>query len=119
MESNNTNQMESTCKMRSPQGYCPRPLEAASSFLSKKWTISMIITIGNFSKLRFSELERRIDGITAKILTERLKELAAEGIVERTALGGIPPRVEYSLTPKGESLQKSLAPLIKWAGRQN
>lgn len=111
--------MESkTCKMKSASGYCPRPLEAASSFLSKKWTISIIITIGNFKQLRFNNIERRLDGITSKTLSERLKELEKEKIIFRRAYPEIPPRVEYSLTQKGISLMNALIPLIRWAEEQ-
>ncbi|HLC82561.1 MAG TPA: helix-turn-helix domain-containing protein [Bacteroidia bacterium] len=116
MESNNTYKSESKdCKMRSATGYCPRPLEIASAFLSKKWSISLIITIGNFGKLRFNDIERRLEGITAKTLTDRLKELEKEQIIIRKVYSEIPPRVEYSLTKRGTHLMKSLIPLIKWA----
>lgn len=116
MASNKTIQTESkACKMRSATGYCPRPLEIASAYLSKKWTISIIITIGNFETLRFNEIERKIEGITAKILTSRLKELKEEKILNRTAHKTIPPKVEYSLTKKGIQLMNALIPLINWA----
>lgn len=116
MESNNTYKTESKeCKMRSATGYCPRPLETASAFLSKKWSISLVITIGNFKKLRFNDIERRLEGITAKTLTDRLKELEKEQIVKRKVYSEIPPRVEYSLTKRGTQLMKALIPLIRWA----
>lgn len=119
MESNNPFQQGSVpCRMRSATGYCPKPLEAASSFLSKKWAISIIITIGNFGTLRFGGIEQRIEHITPKTLADRLRELEKEGIILRKAYHEIPPRVEYSLTKKGSSLMKSLVPLIKWAQRQ-
>lgn len=119
MESNSTYQTESkACRMRTTTGYCPRPLEAASAFLSKKWTISIVITIGNFKTLRFNDIEQRLDGITAKTLTDRLKELEKERIILRKSFSEIPPRVEYSLTKKGELLMKALIPLIKWAETQ-
>lgn len=119
MESNNSYQKESKeCKMRSATGYCPRPLETASAFLSKKWTISIIITIGNFKKLRFNDIERRLENITAKTLTERLKELELETIILRKVYSEIPPRVEYSLTKKGIRLMEAIIPLIKWAEKQ-
>ncbi|MBI2107471.1 helix-turn-helix transcriptional regulator [Candidatus Woesearchaeota archaeon] len=101
--------------MRSATGYCPRPLEIASAFLSKKWTISIVITIGNFKKLRFNDIERRLESITAKTLTDRLKELEKEQIVMRRVYSEIPPRVEYSLTKRGRRLMKALIPLIHWA----
>ncbi len=116
MGSKKTYQTESNvCQMKSATGYCPRPLETASAFLSRKWTISIVITIGNFTKLRFGDIEQRLKGITAKTLTERLKELEKEGILLRKAYSEIPPKVEYSLTRKGTQLRKALVPLIRWA----
>jgi len=113
METNNTYQKES-CRMRSDTGYCPQPLETVSAFLSKKWTISIIITVGNFNVLRFGDIEKRL-GITAKTLTERLKELEKEKIIFRKVYPEIPPKVEYSLTKKGLKLMKAIVPLINWA----
>lgn len=116
MVTNKTIQLDTNCcKMKSETGYCPRPLEIASEFLSKKWTMSIIITIGNFGKLRFNELLTRLEGATAKILTDRLKELQKEKIIQRKHYNEMPPRVEYSLTQKGKKLRESLLPLIKWA----
>lgn len=105
---------EKCCKMKSINGYCPKPLESVSSYLSKKWTMSVLITIDNFGNLRFNELLRRIEGATAKILSHRLKELEKENLVIRNFFNEVPPRAEYSLTKKGERLTKALLPLINW-----
>lgn len=120
METDNAIKIDTNCcKMKSAKGYCPKPLESASSFLSKKWTISAIITIGNFKNLRFNDLRGRLGKITAKTLAERLKELEKEKIISRQSYHEIPPRVEYSLTKKGQALMKSLHPLIHWAEQRN
>ena len=110
---------EKCCRMKSVGGYCPKPLEHASEFLSKKWTISIIITIGNFRNLRFTDLKERMEKATAKILSQRLKELKSEGLIERIAYDEVPPRVEYNLTRKGNQLLNVLVPLITWAEKQN
>lgn len=101
------------CKMKG-DGYCPRPLEK-TTFLSRKWTLSIIVTIGNFGSLRFNDLLKRIDGITQKTLSERLQELEQYDLVVRKAFPEKPPRVEYSLTSKGQKLRKAVLPLIKLA----
>ncbi len=120
METNNNIKMDTNCcKMKSARGYCPKPLESASSFLSKKWTISVIITIGNFKNLRFNNLREKLENITAKTLADRLKELEKEKIISRQSYPEIPPRVEYSLTKKGQALMGSLLPLIHWAEHRN
>ena len=103
------------CKMKSISGHCPKPLESASSYLSKKWTISIIVTIGNFERLRFNDLKERLENATSKILSYRLRELQKEKIINRKSYDEVPLRVEYSLTNKGKNLLKVLKPLIKWA----
>ena len=106
---------ENCCRMKSINGYCPKPLESVSSYLSKKWTISILITINNFGSLRFNDLLKRVERATAKILSHRLKELEEENLILRKSFNEIPPRVEYSLTKKGKKLTKVLLPLIIWA----
>ncbi|PIN76332.1 transcriptional regulator, HxlR family protein [Candidatus Woesearchaeota archaeon CG10_big_fil_rev_8_21_14_0_10_37_12] len=107
------------CRMKSTTGYCPKPLESITSYISKKWTMSIIITIGNFGSLRFNDLLGRIEGATAKIISQRLKELEEEDILIRRSFNELPPRVEYSLTKKGQKLTKVLLPLINWAEDKN
>lgn len=116
METKNSIQADTgCCRMKSVKGYCPKPLESASDFLSKKWTISIIITIGNFNRLRFNDIKGRIEKITAKTLTDRLKELVKVGIIKRYSYNEIPPKVEYSLTKNGKLLMHALHPLVHWA----
>lgn len=95
-------------------GYCPRPLEK-TTFLSKKWALSIIVIIGNFGALRFNDLLHRISGVTQKTLSERLSELEQHNLISRTAFAEKPPRVEYSLTVNGEKVRKAILPLIKLA----
>lgn len=66
---------------------------------------------------RFGELRRRMDGISEKVLIQQLRELEADGIVHRRQYNEVPPRVEYSLTPFGESLNTALEPLCEWGER--
>jgi len=106
----------SSCSMKG-NGYCPRPLEK-TAFLSRKWTLSIIVTVGNFGSLRFNDLLRRMDGMTQKMLSERLQELGKHGLVERRAFAEKPPRVEYSLTRNGQKVRKAVLPLLKLAETQ-
>ena len=115
MVSNDSIKLESKECLMKGTGYCPQPLEVANSFLSKKWTISIITTIGNFKRLRFNDIVKRVEGITGKTLAERLKELERLKLVKRIVYKEIPPRVEYELTQKGEKLMKVIIPLIEWA----
>lgn len=64
---------------------------------------------------RFNELGRSIPDISPKVLTSSLKILESDGLLKRKLYPEIPPRVEYSLTPKGESLMPILHDLVRWA----
>ncbi|MUG96159.1 transcriptional regulator [Scytonema sp. UIC 10036] len=63
---------------------------------------------------RFGELQRALDGITQKMLTQQLREMEEDGIISRKVYPQIPPKVEYSLTPLGESLQPILYAMHEW-----
>jgi DNA-binding HxlR family transcriptional regulator len=65
--------------------------------------------------LHFSGIRQLVPELSDRLLSERLKELEAEGIVERRVLDGAPVRVEYSLTPKGHALEPTLRSLKQWA----
>lgn len=67
---------------------------------------------------RFGELRRQVPGVTEKVLTSHLREMEEDGIVHREVHAEVPPRVEYSLTPLGVSLNKALEPLGAW-GREH
>src|SRR5687767_3976356 len=66
---------------------------------------------------RFSELKRGINGITQKMLTQQLREMERDGIVNRKVYAQVPPKVEYSLTPTGRSLQPILDAMCEWGTR--
>jgi DNA-binding HxlR family transcriptional regulator len=69
-----------------------------------------------FGRQRFVELERRIGGITPKVLTQRLRQLERDGLVVRTYHPEVPPRVEYEISELGLSLAPLFAHLAEWAG---
>ncbi len=68
--------------------------------------------------MRFNHLLQGLSGISAKTLTEALKDLQASGLVKREAFAEIPPRVEYHLTREGRELTMLVAPLMLWADRK-
>ena len=79
-----------------------------------KWSMYVIDLLGQ-GTMRFSELHRSIDGITARMLTVTLRGLERDGIVTRTIHPVIPPRVEYDLTPMGQTLLDTIGQLVSWA----
>jgi DNA-binding HxlR family transcriptional regulator len=79
-----------------------------------KWSMYVIDLLGQ-GTMRFSELHRSIDGITARMLTVTLRGLERDGIVTRTIHPVIPPRVEYDLTPMGQTLLNTIGQLVTWA----
>jgi DNA-binding HxlR family transcriptional regulator len=104
--------------MRGDEGICPCPLEGVIDTVGKKWTLSIVTTIGNHDRLRFGELQEKLAGISPKTLADRLKELERMKLVDRKAYAEIPPRVEYSLTEGGEGLRRAAIPLMEWASKQ-
>ncbi|MBI4392623.1 MAG: helix-turn-helix transcriptional regulator [Euryarchaeota archaeon] len=83
--------------------------------LGRKWSVLVIGIVGNKARTRFHVLQAALPGISPRTLTDRLRELEEQGIVERQAYPEIPPRVEYSLTRQGEILRDALIPLLEWA----
>ena len=82
--------------------------------IGDKWAIYVVDRLGQGPR-RFSELLRGIDGITARMLTVTLRGLERDGIVTRTIHPVIPPRVEYDLTPMGQTLLNAIGQLVTWA----
>lgn len=88
---------------------------AAVELIGRRWTGAILATLARGHELRFSEIEASIPDISPRLLTERLRELAAEGVVERRVAGEHPARVSYALTPKGEALMPVLDAIGAWA----
>jgi DNA-binding HxlR family transcriptional regulator len=97
-------------------GCCPRYHEAIE-LLGRRWTGAIVRVLTHRSPLRFSELAHAVPALSDRLLSERLKELEARGIVARTELDGRPARVQYALTPMGRELEPALAALESWAQR--
>lgn len=92
------------------------PLEYGLAIFGGKWKSRIICVLADKKVLRYSALRREMTNITDAILALNLKELIADGIVCREQFNEIPPRVEYSLTKKGESVVPILQSICQWAG---
>lgn len=90
------------------------PFRYTLHVLQGKWRFAIIYSLLKTDKLRFKELERDIDGITARMLIKELKELEKEKIIKRKAYATVPPTVEYSLTDYGKSLDSIIKTMHQW-----
>ncbi|MBN1195708.1 MAG: helix-turn-helix transcriptional regulator [Methanomicrobiaceae archaeon] len=98
-------------------GTCP--LRGILPVIAKKWTLLIITTIGRAKTIRFTELQRALVGISPKTLTDTLRDLVDERLVERHCYAEIPPRVEYSLTADGDGLCEAMLPFLRWASERD
>jgi DNA-binding HxlR family transcriptional regulator len=85
------------------------PLDPVLNFLALKWLVHIVWLLGQAQTLRFAELQRQLPGVSAKVLSARLKQLEVLALVEREDKGTSPPHVIYRLTPYGRSINEFLA----------
>lgn len=90
------------------------PSRAVLDLVTRRWTVLIIGTLSGGPQ-RFGHLQRTVGGISAKVLSQVLRELARDGLVTRTLYPEIPPRTEYALTELGQALVVPLAALRDWA----
>lgn len=89
------------------------PVRAALDLIGGKWKGLVLYHLLE-GPLRFSEVQRRLHGVTQRMLTLQLRELEAGGLIHREAYPVVPPKVEYSLTPRGRTLEPILRALRTW-----
>ncbi|MEU1624954.1 helix-turn-helix domain-containing protein [Streptomyces sp. NPDC020096] len=94
-----------------------RPVEALAhevfTDIANKWALLIIEALGT-ETLRFGELRAQVEGISHKMLSQTLRTLERDGIVDRTPYATVPPRVEYNLTPAGRELQTVVHGFCHW-----
>src|SRR5918999_4419386 len=93
---------------------CCELYHQAVELVGKRWTGAILIVLMD-GPLRFSEVRQLVPDLSDRLLSERMKELEAEGIVERNVIDDTPVRVEYVLTEKGEALEPAVRALKRWA----
>ena len=93
---------------------CCSAYHAAIELIGKRWTGAIVFVLLD-GPLRFSEVKVLVPDLSDRLLSERLKELEGEGIVERRAGDGVPMRIEYVLTEKGRALEPAVRSLKVWA----
>jgi DNA-binding HxlR family transcriptional regulator len=90
------------------------PISSVVDIVFSRWTTPILWTLNEFGLLRFVELQRHIGTITPKVLTQRLKQMERDGLVQRTYYPEVPPRVEYEITELGRSFAPLFATLATW-----
>jgi len=90
------------------------PFEIAMDLIGGKWKPIIIWHLGTKGTKRFSELKKLLPQITQKMLTQQLRELESDSLIERKVYPQVPPKVEYSLKDLGESLMPILKMMCEW-----
>jgi DNA-binding HxlR family transcriptional regulator len=93
---------------------CCSAYHQAVELIGKRWTGAIVFVLLE-GPLRFSEVKMLVPDLSDRLLSERMKELEAVGIVERRVIDDTPPRVEYRLTEKGKALEPAVRSLKTWA----
>lgn len=104
METQRYNILDETC-----------PSRKVLNLIAEKWVVLVIYALSLDDRRRYSELQQRIGGISQKMLTQTLRRMEANGLVERTVYPVVPPVVEYELTPLGRTLLEPIHALKLWA----
>ena len=87
--------------------------------IGDKWSVLVVGMLGRNGTLRFNELKRMINGVSQRMLTLTLRNLERDGLVTRTIYPEVPPRVEYSLTELGKTLQVPISALWDWSAENH
>jgi DNA-binding HxlR family transcriptional regulator len=90
----------------------PQELRVAAGLLERRWTMATIYACSS-GAARFNEFRQSLPGVSPTTLSDRLEQLEAAGIVERTLVPGRPPHTEYTLTPRGARLAEAVAGLLR------
>jgi DNA-binding HxlR family transcriptional regulator len=89
-------------------------IDAAMDVVSGKWKSLILWELDNYGVRRFGELKRGLVGVSEKMLIQHLREMEEDGLIHREVYREVPPKVEYSLTEQGRTLNEALRPLGAW-----
>lgn len=91
------------------------PISPVIDIVFSRWTTPILWELHTYESMRFNELRHVLGGVTAKVLTQRLRQLERDGLIARTSYPQIPPRVDYQITALGRSLAPVFASLVTWS----
>ena len=106
----------STLRQYYPDGVFPTacPSRTVLDHVTSKWGVLVLMALAEGRPQRWSELRRRVQGVSEKMLAQTLRTLESDGLVHRDARPVVPPHVEYSLTGLGAELADLMTPLMEW-----
>lgn len=109
-------EVSSTLRRHFPTGVISAgcPSRTVLDHVTSKWGVLVLLSLAEGEPLRWSELRRRVDGVSEKMLAQTLRILEVDGLLVREARPVVPPHVEYSLTARGSELAVHLVPLMDW-----
>lgn len=93
------------------------PIAPVIDVVFSRWTTPILWQLHTHGRQRFSDLRNLVETITAKVLTQRLRQLERDGLITRTTYAEMPPRVEYEITDLGRSLAPVFGSLVTWSDR--
>jgi DNA-binding HxlR family transcriptional regulator len=93
-------------------------IDAAMDVVSGKWKSLILWELNNHGIRRFGELRSGLPGVSEKMLIQQLREMEEDGLIHREVFREVPPKVEYSLTEHGRTLNEALAPLGDWGSER-
>lgn len=93
----------------------PCPVRDVLDRIGDRWSMLVLLTLNEAGTLRFTALKARMADVSQRMLARTLKQLQQDGLVSRTAYPVVPPRVDYALTPLGQSIMVPLLALAQWA----
>ena len=105
----------STARTADDGAVCYCPVDGIIETISKTYALRIVGLLGANGPMRYGDLEDRLEATSSSLLSARLDELTDEGLIERRSFDESPPRVEYSLTPRGRELETRIQPLLEWA----
>jgi DNA-binding HxlR family transcriptional regulator len=91
-----------------------KPFAYALSLVEGKWKMHVLFWLWKRGVMRYSELKRALDGVSHKMLSSKLKELEADGLIVRHEYPQVPPKVEYALSERGKTLMPVLQAVCAW-----
>lgn len=93
-----------------------RRFQSSVELVGKRWSSGILLAVAR-GATRFSDIAASVDGLSDRLLSQRLKELETAGLIERVVVASTPVQVRYSLTPSGDDLIDALQPLVAWGQR--